>query len=153
MDKDKMDKIEILLKLAENAWRDYSTRRSIEWKANFGLWAGLGAFSGFVFQQNTFINWRYSAVVGVLLYLTIGVYIVFWKKEIQSRNTKDLDAAHYYWNAVDKQLETIPPKIRYRKESVNESWRSTHLSQVIITVIFVVLAMLAVLSKTCYALI
>ena len=29
------DKVESLLKLADFSWRDYSERRSIEWKTNF----------------------------------------------------------------------------------------------------------------------
>lgn len=32
------DKVESLLKLADFSWRDYSERRSIEWKTNFALW-------------------------------------------------------------------------------------------------------------------
>jgi len=40
------DKVESLLKLADFSWRDYSERRSIEWKTNFALWLALGTFWG-----------------------------------------------------------------------------------------------------------
>ena len=58
------DKVESLLKLADFSWRDYSERRSIEWKTNFALWLALGAFAGFMFEQQA-ASWITNVTSGL----------------------------------------------------------------------------------------
>jgi len=137
------DRIEALLKLAEASWRDYSARRSVEWKVNFALWAALGAFAGFLFQQKTALPAVPAIVTSVLFAIALLVYTFLWKVEVQNRNRRDLDAAQYYWAKVDKELDIPSPEVRNRQQKTTR-WRATHLSQVIITVLFVLLALLAV---------
>ena len=86
-------KIESLIKLAEMYWLEYSDRRSVEWKVNFGLWAALGIFGGFVYQQKIILH------LWIVIPITIGllgiwVVYIFWKKEIQGRNTDDKNVSH-----------------------------------------------------------
>jgi hypothetical protein len=136
------DKAELLLKLAEAAWRDYSERRSVEWKVNFALWAGLGAFGGFVFQQQKALPPEIALAASILLGCAFLVYTFLWKTEVQRRNGLDLDAAQYYWTKVDRELDVSSPEVRTRQKGVR-GWRKTHLSQVIITFLFVLLSILA----------
>jgi hypothetical protein len=135
------DKVEFLLKLADASWRDYNERRSIEWKVNFGLWAALGAFSGFVFQRQTRPPAWVALIASALLAFAFLVYNTLWKAEIQKRNRLDLNNARYYWTEVDSELGTKPPEVR-RIDS-GEHWRPTHQSQALITFLFVLLAVLA----------
>jgi hypothetical protein len=135
------DKVEFLLKLADACWRDYNERRSIEWKVNFGLWAALGAFSGFVFQRQTRPPQWVALIASALLAFAFLVYTTVWKAEIQKRNRLDLNNARYYWTEVDRELGTQPPEVR-RIDS-GEQWRPTHQSQALITFLFMLLAVLA----------
>jgi hypothetical protein len=135
------DKIDFLLKLADVAWRDYSDRRAIEWKVNLALWAGLGALGGFMFQLQTRPPVLIGAIVTALLALVFLIYVRFWKAEIQKRNARDLNNANYYWTAADHELGTKPPEHRRAFES--NGWRPTHLSQIIVTLLFIVLTILA----------
>jgi hypothetical protein len=135
------DKVESLLKLADASWRDYSERQTIEWKVNFGLWAALGAFGGFVFQRQTLPPQWVALIASALLAVAFLVYTTLWKAEIQKRNRLDLNNARYYWTEVDTELGTKPPEVR--QIDSGKQWRPTHQSQALITFLFVLLAMLA----------
>lgn len=137
------DRIEFLMKLAEVAWRDYSERRSIEWKVNFALWTSLGAFSGFVFQQKVAVESLYALAASIIIICVVAVYIFVWKAEIQRRNRLDLDAAQKYWIECDKEIGIDSPDVRTRHGSASR-WRKTHLSQAIITVLLGLLCILAI---------
>jgi hypothetical protein len=135
------DKVDFLLKLADVAWRDYSDRRTIEWKVNLALWAGLGAFGGFMFQLQTRPPILVGLTLTILLVFVFLIYVFFWKAEIQERNTRDLNNANYYWTAADHELGTKPPENRRPLES--SRWRPTHLSQIFVTLLFILLTVLA----------
>jgi hypothetical protein len=157
----KKEKIEVCLKLAEAAWRDYSDRRAIEWKVNFGLWAGLGAFAGFVFQRQGCVNWMYTIMVCGLIISLLFVYACLWKKEIQKRNKLDVDAARLYWREAHTAISVGPlPEVysaihdstgqdQSALPDKNQKWRPTHLSQLYVTVAFAALAAISVLAKKC----
>src|SRR5262245_34687066 len=136
------DRVDALLKLADASWRDYNERRSIEWKVNFGLWAGLGALGGFVFQRESAPAPWISFTASTILAIAFLVYTWLWKAEIQKRNRLDLNNAAYYWAEIDKELNTQPPSPR-RGTSMTEAWRPTHMSQTLITLLFVLLVVLA----------
>ena len=136
------DKIEFLLKLAEAAWCDYNERRSIEGKTNFALCLALGAFGGFMFEHPTELPLWIALMTSTILVGIFLAYTFLWKREIQKRNSLDLDAAQYYWAQVDDELGLERPAIRTR--SKNGKWRPTHLTQVFITLLFVLLATLPV---------
>ena len=136
------DKVELLLKLAEVSWRDYNERRSIEWKTNFALWLALGSFGGFIFQHPTDLPTWVAAFTSFLLACIFLVYVFLWRRGIQEGNRLDLDAAHYYWMQVDNALGTTSPQARTR--SKDQKWQHTHLAQVFVTLLFVLIAILAV---------
>ena len=131
------DKVETLLKLADFAWRDYSERRSIEWKTNFALWLALGAFAGFMFeQQDALATWAKLLSTAVLA-LTFLVYTFLWKVEVKERNRSDKKLVQYYWTRLNEELDLQPPVPTPQKPM-------THLSQVMITLMIVLLAALSV---------
>ena len=133
------DKAEALLKLADISWRNYSERRSIEWKINFGLWLALGSFAGFMLQHHPTAspNWWVALAISVLLGFTFPVYTFLWKAEVKARNRSDKRLVQYYLNKVNEELGVEPPVPTPQKAM-------THLSQVILTFIFVLLAVLSV---------
>lgn len=143
---DDKDRVETLIKLAEASWRAYSERRSIEWKVNFGLWAALGSFSGFMFQRRIGLPYWIASVTSFLLICTFLVYTFLWKTEIQKRNSRDKKDAHDYRKEVDSILNKESPEVLNSEDArtVLGVWRGTHLSQVLITLLFVLLAALAV---------
>ena len=137
------DKVEYLTRLADASWREYSERRSVEWKVNFGLWAALGTFAGFVFQQDKIFPLWITIATSLILLCTFLIYTFLWKAEIQVRNSLDKKAAQDYWKKVDEMLNVKSPEVRTRHEA-KRGWRITHLSQVAITILFLLLAILAV---------
>ena len=146
------DKVDALLKLADISWRDYSERRSIEWKINFGLWLALGTFAGFVLQYPTAVpnRWWVALAISVLLGFIFLVYTFLWKKEIKERNRKDKHATEHYQRLVREELGIkwppveSPPDPPLRKD---ENWPRTHLSQVLMTLLFLLLAVFAVWAR------
>jgi Ca2+/Na+ antiporter len=140
------DSIESLIKLAEVSWRDYSERRSIEWKVNFGVWVALGTFGGFIFQKNvTLPLW----IVIAITLLLVGIFLVYtflWKMEVQQRNQNDKERTRYYLGKVNTALSLEPPKDQQDEPQWLKQigWRRTHLAQVVVTFLFVLVAALAV---------
>jgi hypothetical protein len=138
------DRVEALLKLADMSWRDYGERRAIEWKINFGLWLALGSFAGFMFQHPMPLPLPYwiAIPISALLLCTFLVYTFLWKSEIKDRNSFDKRKVQYYWGKVDEELDTHPPSGSTLPKDIK--WPNTHLSQVLITFLFVLLAIFAV---------
>jgi putative Ca2+/H+ antiporter (TMEM165/GDT1 family) len=148
--------VELLLKHADFAWRSYSERRAIEWKVNFGLWTALGVFAGFVFQLNTeTLPIQYGYIASGILFIIFPVFI-WWKYEIQKRNTRDHKAMYYYWEIAHNELANLKNKLVDLKTAPHfkddkpkfSGWRITHLSQIIITGLFVFLAIFAMFTRT-----
>jgi hypothetical protein len=131
------DKIESLLKLADFSWRDYSERRSIEWKTNFALWLALGAFAGFMFEKQAASDVWVKLLTTAVLALTFLVYTFLWKAEVKERNRSDKKLVQYYWSKVNEELGVAPPLPTAQKPM-------THLSQVLLTLMVVLLAALSV---------
>ena len=131
------DKVESLLKLAEFSWRDYSERRSIEWKTNFALWLALGAFAGFMFEKQAASAVWVKLLSTAVLAVTFLVYTFLWKAEVKERNRSDKRLVQYYWSKVNEELGAEPPLPTPQKPM-------THLSQVMITLMIVLLAALSV---------
>lgn len=133
------DKVETLIKLADFSWRDYSERRSIEWRTNFALWLALAVFASFMFQNQSVL------AVGLKILITAGltaiflVYTFLWKAEVKARNRSDKRLVQYYLSKVNEELGVEPPVPTPQKPL-------THLTQVIITFIFVLMAVLSVLA-------
>jgi hypothetical protein len=135
------DKVELLLKLADFSWRDYSERRSIEWKTNFALWLALGIFAGFMFQHKNDLSLNIKFLITALLAVTFFIYTFIWKVEIMKRNKSDKKLVKYYWSQVNEELSMEPPALTKQKSN-------THISQIAITFIFIFLAALSVWTYT-----
>jgi len=131
------DKVESLMKLADFSWRDYSERRSIEWKTNFALWLALATFASFMFQNQSVLPEGIKILITAGLAVTFLVYTFLWKAEVKARNRSDKRLVQYYLNKVNEELGVEPPAATPQKAM-------THLSQVILTFIFVLLAVLSV---------
>ena len=131
------EKVESLLKLADFAWRDYSERRSIEWKTNFALWLALGTYAGFMFRQQDVLAVWVKLLSTAILIVTFLVYSLLWKVEMKERNRSDKKLVQYYWSKVNEELGVEPPIPTPQKAM-------THLSQVMITLMIVLLAVLSV---------
>jgi hypothetical protein len=139
------DKVEALLKLADISWRDYSERRSIEWKINFGLWLALGVFAGFMLQHPTVSpHWWVKVAISVLLVFTFLVYTFLWKAEIKDRNLEDKAAAKHYQRLVETEFRIESPPPLRPPPPKGCGWPRTHLSQVLMTFLFLLLAVFAV---------
>jgi hypothetical protein len=131
------DKVESLLKMVDFSWRDYSERRAIEWKTNFALWLALGAFAGFMFEQQAALAVWAKLLSTAVLAATFLVYTFLWKVEVKERNRSDKKLVQYYWSKVNEELGVEPPTPTPQKPM-------THLSQVMITLMIVLLAALSV---------
>jgi hypothetical protein len=138
-----MNRVESLLKLADFSWRDYSERRSIEWKINFALWLALGSFGGFMFQHQTPLRLWVRLAITALLSFSFLVYTFLWKAEVKDRNLFDKGLVQYYWCEVNKEL-SMKPSSSVRPATHFKGWPKTHLSQVAITLLFELLAALSV---------
>ena len=131
------DKVKSLLKLADFSWRDYSERRSIEWKVNFALWLALGTFAGFMFQNQSVLAVGLKILMTAVLSFAFLVYTVLWKAEVKARNCSDKRLVQYYLSKVNEELGVEPPDSTPQRPI-------THLSQVVITFIIMFLAALSV---------
>jgi hypothetical protein len=69
------EKIHALQRLADLHWKSFDGNRLQEWKANFSLWAALGAFAGLALSGRAEIP-RTAAVL--LTIMIAGIFIVYW---------------------------------------------------------------------------
>lgn len=133
-------KVEALLKLADASWRAVDTRRSYEWKANFGLWTALGLLVGFLFQNKAEVLsghlWT-TAFLALLILLGIGLpYVFVWSKGLYGKNQRDARRAYHYWYLVEMEL-----KIEHQFEDMPGPdpvpfWRNWSVgSQILITIV------------------
>jgi len=144
-----IDRLEILLKLAEAAWRDFDTRRPTEWKANLALWGGLGLFSGFVLKGEAMVPGHLKVVVSVVLVAIGLVYTFGWTRGQYHRNWQDRKIADYFWDRVEEALGVRSPRPR-----CSDSRAPPHFlrnwsrgSQVLITWLFVLMAVASVFGR------
>jgi hypothetical protein len=141
------DRIKLLLKLADAAWRDFDQRRSYEWKINFALWAALGSFAGFLFKGGPKIYGMRAYSVYAILFLIGCIYTLLWTRGLKRRNYEDQAAAHHYWSQADKVIGVASPRVRSQFQAASsrplvKTW--SHFSQVAITSLFLIIAALAV---------
>jgi len=107
--KDK-EKIDTLSDLYNKAWSSFDTRRSYEWKTNFGLWAALGSILGFsIKEKNTFED-RY---VWLVISIIAVAYVFIWTVGLFTQNRKDKDRMGYYQEKILRllRLGEIPPYV------------------------------------------
>lgn len=143
------DRLEILLKLADVAWRDFDTRRPTEWRANLALWGALGLFSGLVLKGEATVPGHLKVAVSVFL-VAIGLVYTFWRTRGQyRRGWEDRNTANYFWDKAGEVLEVRSPRPRYSESLAPEHFLKnwSRGSQVSITWPFVSMAIASVFGR------
>jgi hypothetical protein len=157
----KRERIRTALKLAEVRWRDFDRRRSYEWKVNFGLWPALGALAGFFWKTNQKLEW-YEAATFISLLIVVAVFYWFrWSVGMWRRNRGDQEAAYHFWRIADgvegedkPWTDIPPPSYDWRgtwKDGLKVSMHWSHGSQIIITLVLVVITILGVIRSALQA--
>jgi len=138
------DRLDVCLKLADAAWRDFDTRRAYEWKANFGLWAGLAGLAVLCLRGDVAIQgaWR-TAVMAASIAVGL-VYVLLWTPGLHKRNRNDQAVAQSLWTQA-AQIATLTRPHEPEPTSTFKNW--SHLSQIIITAILLILAGLALFAR------
>lgn len=143
------DRVDPLLKLADAAWRSFERRSSYEWRISFALWSGLGLFAGFLLRGGAAnILAHHSCLIGLVVLgvsvVILLVYALVWTKGLYERNQNDKVAADTFLGLVEKELglaerKTYPPSC---------FWNWSHGTQITVTFLFLILAVLAVFVST-----
>ncbi len=155
--------VDAYMNCAEAAWKSLVDRRIYEWKISFGLWAGLGAFAGFIqarLQQPQQLLPQFDSgpmkVVSVLLVIIGLVYTFWWIPEYRKRDSDDHATAAYFWDKVEDCLGVssrrkmrsagfVKEREQYWRFKPYSHWASG--SQVVITWALVLVALISVLPK------
>jgi hypothetical protein len=139
------DIAEILFKLAEQKWQEYNSRRSYEWKVNFGIWAGIGIFSGFCIKENIrFDNILIIILLSIFYIVMILVYYIFRRGISKSCNDDQIERFKY----IDKIHEILdlnktekPKELIICNKKVNIlklNW--SHITQLFITILILLIS-------------
>jgi len=94
-----------------------------------------------MFQNQAAVTFGLKLLITAALTVTFFVYTFLWKVEVKERNRSDKRLVQYYLSQVNEQLAIEPPSPTPQKPR-------THLSQVLITFIFVLLTVLSVWAPT-----
>ncbi len=135
------DHIDALLRLADACWRDFDSRRTYEWKVNFGLWTGQALFAGLALRADTkfsITGWRIVEFSLILFFIVI-VYSAVWSRGLRRRNRENMGDAHHYWDLAEQILGTQSTRLRRAvpKKPYLLNWAVA--SQVLITLLFTLL--------------
>ena len=146
MDINKKDEIDTLIRLADSFWIEFDTRRSYEWKINFGLWISLATVSGFVIKENVQFN-NYLVLIAILI--LVFVYSTIWTMGLYKANRINKDTAYKLrkeaaikvnFKLPEKdEKDEKPFKINYDK--LLNYW--SQITQIVITILFLTLAYFA----------
>ena len=148
--------IDAYMDCAEAAWKTLVDRRIYEWKISFGLWAGLGAFAGFILKGSTSLEPATVIVVSVLLVIAGGVYTFWWTPAVRKRDAEEHATANYFWDLVEGRMDTYSRRRMISKEFADKRkkcWRFfpySHWSsgsQVALTWALVLVALISILPK------
>jgi hypothetical protein len=147
MDKDRVD---ALLRLADASWRAFDRRSSYEWKVCFALWSSLSLFSGLMLKGDVHVARWPNVERALIICLAIAIwvdYVFVWTRALYKRNQQDKFRADLNWMRVeeeigirDSQRKLYPP---------DDKWLNwSHGSQILITTLFLILAIFAVFAAT-----
>jgi hypothetical protein len=89
-----------------------------------------------MFQNQAAVTFGLKLLITAVLTVTFFVYTFLWKVEVKERNRSDKRLVQYYLSKVNEQLAIESPTPTPQKPR-------THLSQVLITFIFVLLTVLS----------
>jgi hypothetical protein len=141
------DEIETLLKLADSSWRDFDTRRSYEWKISFGLWVAIATLSGFAIKEGIVLSdWS------IIFQLLIAFFYAFiWSANLYDMNFKNQETARKFWKKAAEKTGLNSEEAANLYESKQKSklailnW--SHGSQIVITILFLVISFLALTGR------
>lgn len=124
-------RINSLFKLADRCWTEYDSRRSYEWKINFGLWTSLGVVLGFAIKERF--------IIGPQIWIPIGVIAIFylrWQLGLFTSNRHDQNKRHCYETQIRyEQKITLDPELNTRPGTSGSSFlvNWSHSAQIIFT--------------------
>jgi hypothetical protein len=138
-----------LLKLAEDAWKCMDSRRTYEWKVAFGIWTALAAFSGLVFRGEVRVSTLGIVLAWAFFSVLWYVFTFVWSKGLYVRNKFDRDLAEHYWILAEASLGPDARSLRAKKRiehQYDNMWANwAHRTQITVTTIFVLLAIVSML--------
>jgi NADH:ubiquinone oxidoreductase subunit 5 (subunit L)/multisubunit Na+/H+ antiporter MnhA subunit len=143
------NRIDTLLRLADFSWRDVDTRRSYEWKINFGLWGAFGLLAGASLRGD--IQWPRSPlfiwITAAILILVCLVYIFGWIRGLYERQTRNQAHAHHYLDMVEEELQISTPRRKFQPQKPRWPLFNWSVgSQIVITVLLAALAFFSILE-------
>jgi hypothetical protein len=151
MSNEAQHKIDVLLKLAQAAWKSMDARRAYEWKMAVALWTALAALSGTSLRGEIHVDsWALYSASGLLILIWF-IFVFVWMRGLHQRNAWDRDLAEYYWIIVeaDLALGASTPRAARRGTVRNTSmWRDwSHSTQIFVTTFLVLLAIISISRK------
>lgn len=104
------DRAELYLKLADQAWKRFQSRRDMEWKTAIGLWTifGVGA-SAVITARDWSPGWQEVGVSSILSCLIIFIYWHLWLRELARTFTKDQMTSYFWETGVENELKEKLP--------------------------------------------
>ena len=94
-------KEEIYLELAKLAHQAFENRRSLEWRAAFALWTGIGAVTYFaVHEAGAVSGWAVWFLAAAYVMIGLGWWLV-WHPLLRQAFDKDKAWKHYYMHRAE----------------------------------------------------
>ena len=148
------DRVQGMLALMEQAWRNFHQRRSFEWKFSLGIWAALGLLSSQLLTAKELptlsTSLRYVTIgAGALLGVLIFLAHCYWLGKARKRTEVDQRIAIEYERRIQKLLDCLFDDALARKcerlRYQNRGW--SERVQLIITVLLALAAWLVLILK------
>jgi hypothetical protein len=143
--------------LRSAAWNSFDQRRSYEWKFGIALWTAQAIFTGTLLTQSSDKVFPLTGRWPVLLTASIGCIAVvihaYWSKGISEANDSDRRKSDVYEKHMCPMVgvshkEEILPIVKGRLEKMGTLTNYSHSSQVAITFLLSVAALLAMWLRT-----
>jgi hypothetical protein len=154
--KDQKKDAETIINLVNSCWIEYDTRRSYEWKVSFGLWTAIGIMVGFSFKENfifPFKTWEIITLLSIILFS----YILFQLGLFQSSKWDQRKRHYYIKKCLHPLLDiTLSDASEEEKRAFEKGPKTSskyllfnwsHLSQILITLAFLVILFISIDRK------
>lgn len=127
-----LDRFQDIMALCEQAQRKLESRRTLEWKWKFGLWAGIAVVTGFGLgiapQYRTEAIARLSVFI---LFLALNIFDFFWTAYIQRSHKLDQQFHLYYKHLAERSLGIQGQTCHYPTDDEIQAGSFGYLSQFI----------------------
>jgi|GEM_PF-5619344 len=150
-------KIDAYLQLMQISNELMIHRRQMQWKINFGLWAGLGLAVYFLLAKDVQVT-VYVYCLFLLAIVLIGAVYVVWFPSWQVSDIKDMGLIRYYRRQIelefDEAFEDEPyPVLMAGKELLKEDEhrvrRMTYRGPALFTIALCLLSLALITAKAC----